>query len=182
MTTINLYQSPEMSEKEMSLKKVNSGLIFSVLIILASVVLVGLLKLSVSYLNQKNDAVKEEVKNEEKNLVGVGKLELVVDMQGRLESIKNNLQIKNDEVQKADMVKILDNFQTDLNTSSLVTSYKYNEGKIIASFNANNFNDIARQIQNFKKSSSFTNVSILNIKRVDSGISCEVEMGLKNKI
>ncbi len=84
------------------------------------------------------------------------------------------------KVQKVDVAAVLGNLEKDLNTNITLSSYEYTDGKVIITFNSSNFNDVAHQIQSFKKSGNFSGVSISDIKRTEAGIACKVEMVIKN--
>ncbi len=74
MTTINLYQNQPETGAQFKVKGVNSGLIFSIFLIMASIALVGILKASVSYLEKKDNAVQDEIGQAQKGLAGIGSL------------------------------------------------------------------------------------------------------------
>ena len=180
MTTINLYQNQPETGAQFKVKGVNSGLIFSIFLIMASIALVGIFKASVSYLEKKDNAVQDEIGQAQKGLAGIGSLEMVLDLQDRIKKIKNNLQVAGGKVQKVDVAAVLGNLEKDLNTNITLSSYEYTDGKVIITFNSSNFNDVAHQIQSFKKSGNFSGVSISDIKRTEAGIACKVEMVIKN--
>lgn len=179
MTTINLYQNQPETGVQFKVRGVNAGLIFSVFLVIASFALVGILKASVSYLEKKNQGVQEEVASVRKGFSGISNLEMVLDTQDRLNKIKGNLQAEGGEAQVLGVTTVLDNLEKDLNTNVTLSSYEYSGGKVSITFNSNNFNDVAHQIQTLKKSGNFSGMSISDIKRTEAGIACKVDMAVK---
>lgn len=178
MTTINLYQSQE--ERQNSLGGFNKGLFFSLgILIITLLVLVGL-KISVQVLKKQNEKALAKVQAENANIVTFKNLDQVVDMQTRLEKIKEHLQIENNKVSLPLITEILNDLGTDIGKGVVVSSFQYdNDGKILLEFNSSNFSDVAQQVFNFKSSNNFTNVSLGKIKREEGNISCAIEMKVK---
>jgi len=179
MTTINLYQNQAAIQKKKSPVALNKGLIFSLGIIALALLILGGIKMTVSVFTARNQAAVRDIQKEKENLAGLGSLELIIDIQTRLSQIKDNLKIKNNKISRIEMTQILDHLGMDLQAGVGVSSYEYKDGKINATFVANNFNDAARQILNFKKSDYFTEVNLIKIGRSEKGVEGSVEMSTK---
>lgn len=179
MTTINLYQNQNEEEKRFTLFTGNKGFIFSIgIVVLTILILVGL-KATIPFLEKRNQNSLAAVQKESDSLVGLNNVDLVVDMQTRLEHIKNNLQIKNGNVLRPELTKALSGLEKDSVAGVAVSKYEYAGDGAAVTFVAGNFSDIARQILNFKKSAYFTDVNVTNVGREEKGIVCTVEMGIK---
>ncbi|GEM_PF-1101080 len=179
MTTINLYQNQPKKQKNLS---ASSGFIFSIsILVIVILVLVGL-KFYVSFMEKQNQALKEEIEKEQTNMANLGSLEKVIDVQSRLKQIRSNLNIKNNQVSRLQMTKVLDNVGAEINSGVVISSYKYEDGKnkITMVFDAKNFSDAARQILNFKDSNYFTSVVLTSISRGTEKISFSVELSVKS--
>jgi phosphopantetheine adenylyltransferase len=182
MTTINLYQDQKKDQKDFSYRAATSGFIFSLSILIITILALVVLKFAVSILDRQNEALVINIQNEKNSMAGLSNLEQIVDMQTRLKQIKNNLQINNNQVSRIQMTQMLDHFGTEVNAGIVVSSYKYEDSsnKISLTFNANNFSDAARQILSFKDSEYFTNVNLAKISRGEKSISCDIEMNIKS--
>jgi hypothetical protein len=181
MTTINLYQNQQEEQKKISSRAANSGLFFSLGILAITILALVGLKVAVSFLNKENEAVTATIQKEKDSMTGLSNLEQVVDMQTRLKEIKNNLQIKNNQVSRTQMTQVLDRMGAEVNAGIVIVSYKYEDSgkKVTLTFEANNFSDVARQILNFKDSTYFTNVKLISVLRGEKTISCDIEMSVK---
>ena len=182
MTTINLYQNQKKEQKGFSYMAASSGLVFSLSILVITILALIGLKFAVSLLSNQSESLATTIQKEKESMIGLSSLEQIVDMQTRLKQIKNILQIKNSQVSRIQMTQTLDQMGTEVNAGIVVASYKYEKdnNKITLTFNANNFSDAARQILSFKDSDSFTNVTLTKISRGEKAISCDIEMNLKS--
>ncbi len=178
MTTINLYQSQE-EKKGISSRAANGGFLFSLSMLIVTLLALGGLKIAASVITKNSSALAETIKIESEGLTGFGDLEQIVDLQSRLEQIKNNLNIKNGKVSLVQMTDVLDHLGAELSSNVTVSEYILKDGKITVTIDTNNFNDAARQIQNFKKSTYFTNVELKRISRGKLAINTEIEMSIK---
>lgn len=148
------------------------------IIVLTAVVLVCV-KLAIPIVEERNSRVLDEIKTENNSLAQESKIDLVFDVQTRLNQIKKNLQIKNNEVSRPEMTDVLSNLATDSIAGVAVSLYKFENNKVTATFNATNFNDIAKQILNFKKSAYFKNANVISVGRgKEEGVTCIVEMDI----
>ena len=182
MTTINLYQDQPKKQKSISQRIIGSGLFFSMsLLVIVILVFIGL-KIFVYFLDGQNENLMDVIQKEKTSLTGIGNLEQVVDTQTRLKEIKDNLQIKNNQVSRTQMIQVLGYMEAEINNGIVVSSYMYenDKNKVTLKFDANNFNDAAQQILGLKDSDHFTNVNLLKINRGEKAISCEVEMNVKS--
>lgn len=178
MTTINLYQSQQATEKKNGSGSGNGGLFFSIGILVVTLLVLGGLKFAVSNLNQKNQTLEEDVKSESKSLAGLSELNRIVDLQTRLEKIKDNLQVEDGNAKITQMTEVLDHLGGDLGKGVVVSAYEYNAGNIKVTFSGNSFNEVSRQILDFKKSNYFKDVNMTDIKRSEKKIDCDVSMNL----
>jgi len=182
MTTINLYQDDQEIKKRLAAnsKFFSGGVFFSLAIVaLIFLVLIGL-KVYVSQVEKNNVKMNNDAQKQENDLINLEGLGQVVDVQTRLQHIKNNLKITDGEVSRIQMVDVLDNFEKDINKNIVVSSLKYDENrKIQVTFESNSYSDISRQIMSFKNSDNFKNVTLAKISRNEKAISCDVEMFLK---
>ncbi|KKQ52212.1 MAG: hypothetical protein US70_C0010G0017 [Parcubacteria group bacterium GW2011_GWD2_38_11] len=179
MTTINLRQSQQAEPERFSVKNGNGGFFFSLGILIIILLILFGLKIYVPFAEGRNKALRESVLAENDKLIGLKSLERVVDMQVRLSEIKNNLQLSDGNIARLEMTKLLDHLGGDLDANIVVTDFKYDTEKIVVSFDANNFNDVAKQILNFKKSDYFTDVALSSIIRNENIIACSVDMKIK---
>lgn len=178
MTTINLYQNNSENEKKTFSSGSNGGFFFSLGILIVTLLVLFGLRFYNPRLEAKNEALANSVVAENTKLVGLKNLEQIIDMQRRLNEIKNNLKISDGSVTRKEMVLILDKFGLDVNKGTVISEYAQSENKITVKFDVNNFSDASKQIFSFKKSDYFTNVNLLNISRGEKGVSCEVEMSV----
>lgn len=179
MTTINLQQSQQSEKPRFSASGGNKGFIFSLMILVVTLLVLAGLKFYIPMAEGKNSAIVERIAAENKDITGLKSLENVVDMQKRLNEIKINLQLKNGKINRPEMTQVLDQLSKELNTGVVVSEFKYNEGKLTVSFSTNSFADVAKQIFSFKKSSSFENIELLSITRKEKNITGSVSMDLK---
>ena len=179
MTTINLYQSQQ-EKPSFTQKNTRSGFIFSLGILIITLLSLAGLKIAVYLLEQRNEKEAEVIKNESSSLAGGGNIDKIIDMQTRIDLIKNNLVIKDKSVNVLRMSTVLDDFGSELNPSVAVSAYKFEAGKISAKFDSANYYNIAQQILNFKKSDHYTGINVKSVNRGEKGITCEVEMILKS--
>jgi len=179
MTTINLHQEKKENESRFSSSGGNGGVIFSIGILIFTLLVFQGLNMYIPFAQKNNDALAASVRAENEKLVGLKSLEQVADMQKRLTEIKSNLEIKDDAVNRLEMTKILDQISGELNASIVVTDFSYKEDEIMLTFNAFNFGDIAKQILNFKKSEYFTGVGVSSIINSDGLVTCVVAMSVK---
>lgn len=178
MTTINLYQNQEGEEKRIS-QRANGGFIFSLSILIVTLLALVGVKLWSAMLAKNNAALEDTIKNQSNGLAEVNSLQKVLDTQTRVNSIKSVLQIKNNAVGKTKMTDVLDHLGAEMSSGAVVTSYTFEQGKIKVKVSANNFSDAARQLLNFKKSSYFANANLISIERGETSINSEIEMTLK---
>lgn len=179
MTTINLHQNQQNNQSNFSGKISNNGFIFSLIILAVTLLVLVGVKLYVPFMENRISALDDTISVEKNKLVGLKSLEQVIDMQNRLKEIKTNLQITNNAVTRLEMTKIFDNLGGDLNKGVVVSEFNYDPEKITVSFEASNFNDLAKQILNFKKSSYFADVNVLSVSRGEKNIVCTVAMNVK---
>ena len=138
--------------------------------------------LAVPIFEKRNQMLVEEIQTEKNSLVQVSNIDLVFDMQTRLNQIKKNLQIKGDKVLRPEMTEVLNNLQSDSIPGVAVSLYKFENDKATVTFGANNFNDIAKQILNFKNSEYFKNANVVSVgrgKEKEEAVKCVIEMDIK---
>lgn len=179
MTTINLYQNQAEKENQMSIRGDNKGFFFSIGILgLTLLVLLGF-KLYVPIAQKANLELDASIVSENTKLVGLKDLEQIVDTQKRIEEIKKNLIIADGKVSRVEISKIIDMIAAEMINNVVVSNLDYKDGKISIDFVATNFNDVSRQIFNFKNSANFSGVSLANLSRQDDGINFSMDMNLK---
>ena len=181
MTTINLYQNQQEIQEKLAARSASSGFIFSIGILIVTIMVWGGLKVAVSILDKKNFELASNVEQERINLASFGNIENIVDLQIRLEQIKNNLQIKDNAVNRKQATSILDHLGSDISSGIVVSEYKYDNdsNKVTLMLSANNFTDASRQILNLKTSNYFSNVNLIGISRGVKAIAASVEMSVK---
>lgn len=175
MTTINLYQNQDEAQRKIS-ARANGGFFFSLGILVLTLVAFFGIKIYVARLNDQNNALTDKINAQNKSLVGENTLQRILDMQNRITQIKNNLQIKGGQVGKLKMTDVLSHLGADVSPAAVISSYSYSDGKVKVSFTANNFNDIAQQILNFKKSTYFSNAVLGTVVRSEKNISADMTM------
>ena len=180
MTTINLYQNPEERQQKISARTANSGFFFSLGILICTILAFVGLKFYVSTIAKQNDVMLNEINQQNTTLAGVSNLQHVLDMQARLAQIKGNLQIKNEAVGKLKITDVLNHLGTDLSSDVTISSYSYTDGEIKVAFVSNDFNGIARQISNFKKSTYFSNANLVDVVRGQKNITADMTMEIKS--
>jgi hypothetical protein len=179
MTTINLYQDNQEAPKKFSINS-NKSLILSASILLVTILVFLSIKYAINpILKNRNKTLTENIKKEEESITGMNNLELVYDFQSRLEKIRQNLQIKdNNTISRPEMKSILMNLEQDMLGSVYLTSYAYENGKVSVAFVADNMDDAARQILNFRNSKNFNNISISGFGKTDKNINCNINMNI----
>lgn len=180
MTTINLYQNhPQEAPKKFSIQS-NKSIFFSLSIVIFTLLVLLGFKIINPMLANRNQVLAESVRMEKERLVGGDALERIYDFRIRLEKIRSNLSMgSNDEVSRIEMKEVLENIENDMIKNAYLVSYKYENGKVAVSFAAKNYDDVARQILNFKKSLYFSNVNVISTARKEKNIECEIDMSAK---
>lgn len=181
MTTINLYQDQQEIQKKLASNSgyFSSGVIFSLGILIATLLVFLGLKFYVSMAEKKNVKMSEEIGTQTSSLASLSDLERVIDLQKRTQLVKDNLKIENGSVLGVQMTKVLDDFERSIDRNVIVSNFAFDEsGKIKITFEANNFSDISRQIIKFKSSENFKSVILDKIGRKEKNISCDVEISL----
>jgi competence protein ComGC len=182
MTTINLYQKHKEPVDGPALNKdENGGLIFSISILVVTIVVAIALEIYVPNAEKKNDALDKKIEAENVNLAGLKQLEQITDTKRRLEAISGNLEIKNGKVGRTEMSQILSNLSEDMSKGAFVSQYAYANGKVVVKMMANNFNEVSRQIFNFKKSTNFSDINVLRVARGEDNVEFDVEMRIIKK-
>ena len=184
MTNINLYQDDQEIKKrlEANTKFFSGGVFFSLmLVVLTLLVFVGL-KFYVSLVEKDNAAALQEAENSKNSVIQLGALGEVIDVQTRLQHIKDNLKIVNGEVSSVQIANVLDNFEKDINNSVVVSNLNYKDsGKIEITFESNSYSEISRQIMNFKNSKNLKGVNLTGIAKNEKtgNVKCDLEMYIK---
>ncbi|HPN54752.1 MAG TPA: hypothetical protein PLB52_02360 [Candidatus Moranbacteria bacterium] len=184
MTNINLYQDDQEIKKRLAAntKFFSGGVFFSLmLVVLTLLVFVGL-KIYVSQVEKNNAIVLKEIENQRNSIIKLDELGEVIDVQKRLQNIKDNLKIVNGEITSVQVANVLDNFEKDINNTVVVSSFNYDDsGKIEISFESNSYSEISRQIMNFKNSKNLRNVILTKIAKNEKtgNINCDLEMHIK---
>lgn len=179
MTTINLYQNKEDKQEHSLVSSKNNGFIFSLLIVVFTLLSLWGLKFYITSLEKKNEGLDATIVAQSGSITGLESLEQVVDTQNRLSEIKNNLKLKDGNVGRKEMVNVLDLISGELDRRIAIEKFNYSNEGVSLILNAGNFNDVANQISNFKKSKYFSEVAILSMERGDEKISCTVSMQIK---
>ncbi|HBI33881.1 MAG TPA: hypothetical protein DEA43_02610 [Candidatus Moranbacteria bacterium] len=177
MTTINLHQSQQ--EDNSFLKSGNKGMFFSLGILAVIVLLFAALKFYVPVVEGKDNALAETILVEKGKIVNLKSLEMSMDTQNRLTEIKKNLEIENENVTRLEITKVLDYLGEDMSSGMLVSEFEYDQEKVVVSFKADNFNNLALQIFNLKNSKYFDEINIMDVARSEEGVECNIEMKIK---
>ena len=135
------------------------------------------IKIALPLFENRNQAVLADIQKEKNNLVELSNE--VMDMQTRVDQIRDNLQIKNGKILRLGMAEVLSNLEKDSIAGVAVSLYKYEDDKATVTFVSNNFNDIAKQILNFKKSEYFENVNVVSVDGKEKYMTCVIEMSVK---
>lgn len=184
MTNINLYQDDQEIKKRLAAnsKFFSGGVFFSLmLVVLTLLVFVGL-KFYVSQVEKKNAAALLEIESKKSSIIKLDALGEVIDVQTRLQHIKENLKITDGEVSRVQVKNVLDDFENYINNAVVVSSLNYDDsGKIEITFESNSYNEISRQIMNFKNSKNLTGVNLTGIAKDEKSgnIKCDLEMLIK---
>ncbi|MDD5463666.1 MAG: hypothetical protein PHP62_00795 [Candidatus Moranbacteria bacterium] len=177
MTTINLHQTQQ--EDNSFLKSGNKGMFFSLGILAVVLLVLVALKFYIPFVEGKNNALAEAILVENGKIVNLKSLEVAMDTQDRLTEIKKNLEIKNENVTRLDVTNVLDYLSGDMSSGVFVSEFKYEQEKVLVSFEADNFNNLAIQIFNLKNSKYFNEINITDVARDEEGITCNIEMKIK---
>ena len=180
MTTINLHQDQQDEQISASKKVSMQGFLFSLGIVVITIAVYFGLQYYIPVLEKRNNDLATNITDENSKLVGLKSLEKLIDIQNRVKEIKSNLQPDaSGNVARLTMTNVMDHVANDLVTGVTVSEFTYNDKGVTVSFDASNFDDIAKQILYFKKSTYFTGASVSSIKRGDKGINCVVVMNIK---
>jgi hypothetical protein len=179
MTTINLQQNSQGEKQNFLAKGGNSGFIFSAGILIVVLLALAGVKYYVPYAAAQNQVLIASIAAENDKLVGLKSLENVVDMQNRIEQIRNNLLILDNKVTRPGISQILDKMSGDLISGVAVSDFKYTEDAISVSFESTNFSDAAKQVASFKQSKNFSDAKLATIERKENVITSTVEMRIK---
>lgn len=179
MTTINLYQNQKDGDKRPGLKGINSGFFFSLgILIITLLVLLGL-KIYIPIVEGQTESLSANIEAENSKLVGLKNLEQIIDMQKRVAEIKTNLQIKDGKIERTKITEVLEKLGSEMTSGVVVSNFNYSAEKITVIFDANNFNDAAKQIASLKKSDSFTGINLASITRGERQVSFTINMAMK---
>lgn len=124
----------------------------------------------------------EKITNEQslkENSIKEGKNKNVFDFQTRL-TLANSLIEK-----KSDVFESLNKIQEVMISEVNLLSYEYNkkDGLLILICKTNNYNSVARQILNFKKSEYFSSIKIVNIEKdAEAGITFSIETKINQAV
>ena len=172
MTTINLHQNKR-EEMVGGIGKVNSSLAISIVIVVILSLAWGSLKVGAFFINKKNTEVLGQISAESVGLSGKKNIDEVIDLQERIKLIKGNI------TNHADANEVMSKIAGASIPGVTFTSYSSTDKKILVSFKAANFNDISKQIFNFKQADFITGVNVSNIVRDEQGVKSSVEISLK---
>lgn len=183
MTTINLYQNQEEAQRKNSSNSSNGGFFFSLSILILTILAIFGMRMYVASIVKQNKILAEKVLQQNQSLAGVNSLQRILDLQTRMNQISENLEIRNGEVQQVWKTKILDHMAGELSSGVVVSSFSLDGDSVKIGFNVKNYNEAARQVLNFKKSSYFSDIELVDMKRDANGISVTMTMNaVKNEI
>jgi hypothetical protein len=172
MTTINLQQE-QREQMVNGAGKMNSSLIFFLVICVIFALIFGGLKIASSIVSGKNLKVKAQIEAANATLNEKKNVDDVLDLQMRLKEIKSSLS------SKVEVNGILDKISNTVMPGIVFTSYRNSGKKVALTLRASNFDTISKQIFNFKQSDFASDVVVTGLSREESKIDCSVEMNIK---
>ncbi len=173
MTTINLHQDKKREEMNNKASKMNTSLVFSLVVAVLFVASWVGLVYGKYYFEKKDAQLKIQIENESEELNGKKNIDDVIDLQERLKQIKSNLD------SKIETNDVLNKVAANTISGVVFTSYSNVGKKVSVSLRATNFNDISKQLFNFKQADFVTSVSVAGVTRVKDGIDCDIEIVIK---
>lgn len=177
MTTINLYQPSQKENQAGNGFRIGGNFVFSLGILIVTLLALGGLKIAVMFLNDRNDTISKELIAQKSSISGQENIQHVLDVQTRLAQVKINL----DMHKNYDTNGIITNLGAEMANGVVVSSFSNTNKKLDVIFDGTNFSDISKQLYNLRNSKNFTNVNLKGITRNEKGISMEIEMELQPK-
>lgn len=181
MTTINLYQNPEEVGNKKTFFANNSGLVFSSVILLITILIIFILQFFVSKIDKENIALDQEIAQKNQELVGIASLQRILDLQSRIGQIKTNLAISGDKANVQQATEVLGYLENDVRPDVTISTFNLEGGKVKVSFVANSYNAASGQIFNFKKSLNFSDAALENTTRNEKNIRVDMLMTVKTQ-
>lgn len=164
MVNINLHREEKKENRIYESNFWRSGTFFSIaLLIVTSFIYAGQLLYKKKLASNENAIIREI--SEKKSSLGSAALVNIKDFDQRISKIDNNLAQR---VYPNDVLAYIEDF---LVKNVYIDSYEYEDSKQEVALNvvADNYNAIASQILNFKKSGKFSNVDISSTNRTEDG-------------
>jgi hypothetical protein len=170
MGNINLLENYKKEEAEKNNPKssrrqklISTGLIMSLVIVFATFLVWGGVILWNNNLNSKISVMDEQLQRDETEMRG-NDASRVLDINQRLDEIKNNLN------QKKDATETLKKIESLIMRGIVAKTVKLEGSSVVINLSADNFGNLSKQIFNFKKDSSgMKNIAVSDVKRGQKG-------------
>ncbi len=173
MTTINLQQEQKREEMVSGASKLNTSLIFFIVVSVTFLVAWGGLTFGSMAIEKKNADVKTEITVSNTSLNEKKLVDEVFDLQTRLGLIKSNL------AAKPELSGVLDKVAKVVIPGIVFSAYSAKDKQLIITLNGPSFDLISKQIFNFKQADFSTGADVLSLARDPKGIKCQVAVHLK---
>jgi hypothetical protein len=163
MTNINLSQSTQVStDLERKTAPLDKGVYISIAILAVTLLIYGGLYFwDKTYKDQKAE-LDSQIVTEARSLEGQD-VNRVADFQLRMQKIGTSIAAEKDPIE------LLRQVGQVMIGGSVVNSLDYSAGSLKLKITADNFQNTAKQVLSFKKSSSFSDVQISDISKDSSG-------------
>ena len=174
MVNINLSTTSESQKNAFPLKK---SMIYLVIIAVVWLGVYGGIFLYQGILEKKTEMINSEKLSKE-NAIKEGNNKDIFDFQARL-SLADSLVGK-----KSDVLESLEKIQAAAVEGSHLLSYEYDKetNSLVMKGEAVNYNTVARQILNFKKSEYFSNVEVVDLSSKDGKIGFSIKATINQNI
>lgn len=173
MTTINLYQEGQQQEENKKNSMISGSFVFSIALLVLVMLVYGGVKLFSNSFDKKNKAILADIEVQKNGIAGEKELVAVVDFQERMDKIKKTV------ASRVDAKTIIQNVALEMVGGVRLTDYTYTDKLISLNFSADNYQLVAREILNFKKSENFTGVGLVSINRAEKAVVFKLEMNRK---
>lgn len=170
MSPINLYQESSQEAEKKNTSILSTGLAFSLVILLLVLLAWGGLKIANASLEKSNATVEKNITVAKNGIQGEQDINKIADFQNRTSKIRKTI------AGTIGMKQLVQDVANEIIPGIRLTSYTYDSGKLTLNFSADNYQLVAKQIVNFKKSVNFSRVNVVNISRGEKTIDFSLDM------
>ncbi len=176
MTSINFHQSStdELSQSDNRNAVADKGFFISIGVLVVTLLVWGGFKFFHYRTVHNNEQMNEQIVQLQQSF-SKDKVNRMVDLQQRLDVIKENF------TTRQDANKMMDAIKNSMLPGVYVDSFSYENKLLEIDFIANDFLSIAKQVLSFKSSGNIDSLVVKDMKRTEKGIIFKISGNFKNK-